>query len=40
MTANNRLQRTVGHRDRTVLAQDCALAGADLQRWLAAEQKR
>ena len=37
---NYQLQRTVEHRGRTVLAMDCALAGAEWQRWPAAEQKR
>ena len=38
--SNYQLQRTVEHRGRTVLAIDCALAGAQWQRWPAAEQKR
>jgi hypothetical protein len=37
---NYLLQRTVMHRGRTVLAMDCVLAGAEWQRWPAAEQKR
>jgi hypothetical protein len=38
--SNYLLQRTVEHRGRIVLAKDCALAGAEWQRWSAAEQKR
>ena len=40
MTPNYLLQRTVVHSGRTVLAKDCALAGAEWQRRPAAEQKR
>jgi hypothetical protein len=40
LMANYLLQRTVVHRGRTVLAMDCALAGARRQLWPAAEQKR
>jgi hypothetical protein len=37
---NYLLPRTVGHYGRTVLAIDCALAGAQGRQWPAAEQKR
>jgi hypothetical protein len=37
---NYQLQRTGVSRGRTVLAKDCALAGAEWRRWPAAEQKR
>jgi hypothetical protein len=40
LLANYKLQRTVVHPGRTVLAKECALAGAEWQRWPAAEQKR
>jgi hypothetical protein len=38
--ANSALQRAVEHCGRPVLAMDCALAGAELASWLAAELNR
>jgi hypothetical protein len=40
MTANNALERAVKHGGRTVLAMDCALAGAQPRQWLAAQRDR
>ena len=40
MTANNSLQRTVGHPDHTVLATDCVLAGAEVASAVDAERER
>jgi hypothetical protein len=40
LQSNYLLRRSVGRRGRTVLAMDCSLAGAQWQRWPAAEQKR
>ncbi len=37
---NKSFQRSVLHRGRTVLAIDCVLAGAQWQRWPAAELNR
>jgi hypothetical protein len=38
--SNNTFERTVKHRGRTVLAMDCALAGAEMRRWPAAQLGR
>jgi hypothetical protein len=38
--SNNALERTVIHQGRTVLAMDCALAGAQRRLWPAAQQDR
>jgi hypothetical protein len=38
--SNNLLERTVTPSGRTVLAMDCALAGAQLRLWPAAQQGR
>jgi hypothetical protein len=40
MQPNNTLERTVRQGGRTVLALDCALAGAEMQRWPAAQLGR
>ena len=40
MPSNKSFQRSVIHRGRTVLAMNCALAGAQMQRWPAAELNR
>jgi hypothetical protein len=40
MPSNNAFQRSVNHRGRTVLAMDCALAGAQCWQWPAAELGR
>jgi hypothetical protein len=40
MTANNALERTGGHRGRTVLAIECVLAGAQWASCLAAQLNR
>lgn len=40
MPSNHQLQRTENRRGRSVLAINYALAGAESQRWSAAEQNR
>jgi hypothetical protein len=40
MPSNNAFERTGEHRGRTVLAMDCVLAGAEMQRWPAAQLGR
>jgi hypothetical protein len=40
MLANNTFERTVGHRGRAVLAINCALGGAELAPWQAAQLGR